>query len=462
MIIDINVRTNRFSGESRISPQEAVQISRQKGLDGIILIEKNRLWPEEDLRSLKEECNCSDFIILRGQEIKSPKGRLLVFGCDQEIPDSTEYYEILKQIHSCGGCVVLIHPFPEKSQAGQISEDFITYQDCIEIYNCNLLKKELRRGLDNYRTYNFCAIAGSEAYDISNIGTFATKFLIPVKTERDVVKAMRTQKVRPCVIDGDDVDPRGGSRSAIEWNIPGSHLMKCEGLLFDLYGTIVNLESLESMEEFSKMARWLQIEGINVSGNGLWDFYKRRTSELYHFARDRVSFPDVDILRVFREAIHHFSGEDRGEEFARRAALVFRSLTIQDIKLYPHARKVLRELKRRGYRMGIVTNGQAAFTRPEIEDLKIEKFFDLVIISSDVGYSKPEHRIIQIATTQLEIAPSRSAMIGDDLHGDIYAAKTAGLKTVFVNSNVDTAPYPVAPDVSLTNGDLRNLLRIFP
>lgn len=462
MIIDINTRTNRFSKDVTVSPQELVRTCIQKGLDGIVIIEKNKLWTEADLYSLREECNARDFIILRGQEITTPIGQFLVIGIDEELPDSTNHYETLKKINSLGGCMILTHPFSGENQVNGQRENIMTHHDSIEIYNSFLSRSDLRRGLEYYRKYNFCALGGSEAYQTDQIGSFATKFLIPIRTEKDAARAISAKKVRPCIIDGADVDPRGGKRSAIEWNIPRAHLMKCEGLLFDLYGTLVNLKSYESMEEFSRMARWLQMQGITVSGQSLYEFYKRRTMDLYSFARDKISFPDVDILRVFQEAIQFFAGEDKGEDFARRAALVFRALTIESIRLYPHSRKTLRELKRRGYRMGIITNGQAAFTIPEIEDLNIAKFFDLVIISSDVGYSKPEHKIIQIATTQLEISPSKIAMIGDDLHGDIFTAKITGLKTVFINSDVDTDPYPVQPDASLTNGDLRNLLRIFP
>jgi predicted HAD superfamily phosphohydrolase YqeG len=62
----------------------------------------------------------------------------------------------------------------------------------------------------------------------------------------------------------------------------------------------------------------------------------------------------------------------------------------------------------------------------------------------------------------MELPADKVVMIGDDPHGDIFAGARAGLKTVYVKSDVATSPYPVTADVTLMDGDLRNLLRLFP
>jgi putative hydrolase of the HAD superfamily len=464
LIIDIHAVVDR-SSPSALTPQEIVLLSHRKGLDGVVLTGRNTAITADELDSIRRECSIPGFLIMRGQEIECPEGRLLVIGCDAVLSDRPNYIETQRYVHEHDGCVILVHPFSWKSPFEGFEENDVALFssfDGVEIYNSTLTPGNMRRGLEVYWRSNCAALGGSEARKAEDVGLFATKFLIPIASEQDIVFAVRKRLMRPCVLGGVDADPRGGSRKNLVFRIGHAQMANCRGLLFDLYGTLVNLQSFEAMDEFYKMARWLQLEGIGVTGHELYEFYQRRAHELYQRAIGRISFPEVDILRVFRDAIHHFSGGDRGEEFARKSALIFRALTIQNIELYPHTRKVLRELKRRGYRMGIVSNAQAAFTVPEIEDLRLGEFFDFIILSSDVGCSKPEVRIYQLAVRQLEIAPKEVAMIGDDLHGDIYAARGAGLKTVFVNSNVGTAPYPVDPDVTLRDGDLRNLLRVFP
>jgi putative hydrolase of the HAD superfamily len=464
VIIDTHVYTNRYSHEVDISPSELIPLAQGKGLQGIVLVEKNRLWKPEDIEALRKESGDPDFVILRGQEIDIPEGKLVAYGVGEELHDSASYQEVVKKVHSLGGAIVF-SPFVREGRAGNSEEDLFSLFssfDGVEIFSSALSPGDSRRYLDMYRKAGFSALGGSWAFQADSAFTYASKFSVPIKTERDLARAIRMSRVRPCVIDGNNVDPAGGNREKIRWTIPRGELMDCEGLLFDLYGTLVNLRSFESMDEFSKTALWLNLEGISVSGEGLYNFYIKRANELYQRAIEKLTFPEVDILRVFRDALHYFSGTDRGEDFARRVALVFRSLTIRSIKPYPHTRSVLRELKRRGYRMGIVSNAQAAFTVAEIEDLKLEDYFDFVILSSDVGCSKPERRIFEIAITHIELPVEKIVMIGDDLHGDIFAGKRAGLKTVHVRSDVDTSPYPVEADATLLDGDLRNLLRLFP
>ncbi|MDQ7822626.1 MAG: HAD family hydrolase [Candidatus Eremiobacteraeota bacterium] len=461
MIIDIHVLIGDLDREAAQISREAIGEAKISGLDGLVLVAGPSPLPEGFLSALRADVSGLPLVVLGGRQIESHEGALLVLGCNEPLTGSPSAIEISRKVHSCGGAVVLCRGPREHFQGAQ-APDLLSHLspfDGIEVFHDSLRGESLRENLELAHQASLCAVAGSAS---SIPGRYATKFSVPISSEADLVKALKARQARPCVLEGRDVDPRGGNREKIAWSIPKAHLMKCRGLLFDLYGTLVDLKSFESMDEFNKMAQWLNIEGIGVSGEDLYDFYHRRAKELYASAIQRMSFPEVDILRVFREALHFFSGRDLGREFARKAALVFRALTIRSMRLYPHTRRILRELRRRGYRMGIITNAQAAFTVPEVEDLHLAGFFDFIILSSEAGCSKPERQIYEIALRKLEIPPAETAMIGDDLHGDIHAAKIAGLRTVYLKTNVGTSSFPVEPDVTLTNGDLRNLLRLFP
>ena len=319
----------------------------------------------------------------------------------------------------------------------------------------------MRNFLELRRKVQFCALGGSSS---TIPALHCSKFFANIKNEKELASEIIKGKVYPCPLNGFSVDPRGGSLSKILWNTPKSEMIKLKGLVFDLYGTLVSLTSTETYTEFHKLAMWLSNENIQVSGESLMNYYREKCSEFYANALKTVKFPEVDILQVLKDAITFFSGKPCSNEFARKAALIFRTFSIKSINLYPHTRSVLRELKRRGYIMGIISNAQAGFTVPEIEDLKLWQFFDFIILSSDVGCSKPEDKIYGIASRQLELPPSKTAFIGDDLYGDIFGAQKHGYKTVFVKTNVGNLESPgnVIPDVTLVDGDLRNLLRIFP
>lgn len=465
MFIDLHLYTDKFS-ELRLSPSGAIKNAIAKGLDGVVLVEKNKLWSKEDILALRRESGVPDsFKIFAGQEVECPEGDILVIGADEELPNQLTSLELKQKVRSQGGCSIYI---PKKQN---ISLDISFFQniqknpsynfyifDSVELYNNNLTKKLLREYSDFIQKKGFSAVGGSASHQSA---LYATKFPNEINSEKDIAKIITQGKASPVCIDGYDIDPKGGKITSIEWNIQKVPIMNSKGLIFDFYGTLVDLKSSESYDEFNKMSLWLSQENIQVSGETLMNYYRQRCDELYNNRIKKVNFPEVDILQVFRDAITLFSGEDKGEDFARKSAMVFRTLTIKEIRLYPYTRAVLRELKRRKYRMGMISNAQAAFTMPEIEDLKLEQFFDFIILSSDVGCSKPDSEIYRLASRQIELLPKDTSFIGDDLHGDIFGAKKHGFKTVYVNTKVGS-DYPVTPDVTLIDGDLRNLLRLFP
>ncbi len=448
-------------------PTEAILKAIAEGLDAVVLVEKNRLWTSEEISELKDKINVGNFLILSGQLVRCEEGNVLVIGADSVFEDGLSAFTLKHKVASEGGCCIFV---PDSSDEKSIESAFeyinrklsaFDIFDGIEIYHSEMSKSDMRNFLELRRKVQFCALGGSSS---TIPALHCSKFFANIKNEKELASEIIKGKVYPCPLNGFSVDPRGGSLSKILWNTPKSEMIKLKGLVFDLYGTLVSLTSTETYTEFHKLAMWLSNENIQVSGESLMNYYREKCSEFYANALKTVKFPEVDILQVLKDAITFFSGKPCSNEFARKAALIFRTFSIKSINLYPHTRSVLRELKRRGYIMGIISNAQAGFTVPEIEDLKLWQFFDFIILSSDVGCSKPEDKIYGIASRQLELPPSKTAFIGDDLYGDIFGAQKHGYKTVFVKTNVGNLESPgnVIPDVTLVDGDLRNLLRIFP
>ncbi len=466
MVIDIHLYTEKYSQKKKM-PTEAILKAIAEGLDAVVLVEKNRLWTSEEISELKDKINVGNFLILSGQLVRCEEGNVLVIGADSVFEDGLSAFTLKHKVASEGGCCIFV---PDSSDEKSIESAFeyinrklsaFDIFDGIEIYHSEMSKSDMRNFLELRRKVQFCALGGSSS---TIPALHCSKFFANIKNEKELAFEIIKGKVYPCPLNGFSVDPRGGSLSKILWNTPKSEMIKLKGLVFDLYGTLVSLTSTETYTEFHKLAMWLSNENIQVSGESLMNYYREKCSEFYANALKTVKFPEVDILQVLKDAITFFSGKPCSNEFARKAALIFRTFSIKSINLYPHTRSVLRELKRRGYIMGIISNAQAGFTVPEIEDLKLWQFFDFIILSSDVGCSKPEDKIYGIASRQLELPPSKTAFIGDDLYGDIFGAQKHGYKTVFVKTNVGNLESPgnVIPDVTLVDGDLRNLLRIFP
>ena len=101
---------------------------------------------------------------------------------------------------------------------------------------------------------------------------------------------------------------------------------------------------------------------------------------------------------------------------------------------FPHVVNVLDELRSK-FKLAIVCNTNTANLEDVKEILKqvgILHFFDAVIVSKDVGFSKPDERIFQIALERIGVHPSEAVMVGNRVSTDILGGNKTGLKTILI------------------------------
>ncbi len=103
--------------------------------------------------------------------------------------------------------------------------------------------------------------------------------------------------------------------------------------------------------------------------------------------------------------------------------------------LYPGARDVLERLAASAS-LALITNGLSEVQRPRIERLGIEKYFNAIVISAEVGVTKPGTKIFDIAFGELG-GPSKDTvvMVGDSLSSDIKGGANYGVATCWYNPN---------------------------
>ena len=75
-------------------------------------------------------------------------------------------------------------------------------------------------------------------------------------------------------------------------------------------------------------------------------------------------------------------------------AITFRALSRKFLRAYDGAEELLKELRRRGKGIYLLSNAQTDFTRPEIEMLGLTGYFDGIFISSEQGCRKPSPRFV--------------------------------------------------------------------
>jgi HAD superfamily hydrolase (TIGR01549 family) len=110
--------------------------------------------------------------------------------------------------------------------------------------------------------------------------------------------------------------------------------------------------------------------------------------------------------------------------------------TMKYITIDPSALIVVAELKRRGFRLGLVSNMMlpGKLLQAKLLQSHALAYFDALVISSDVGYIKPHPEIFRRALSQCQLQADEAVFVGDTYRQDILGAKRAGMKTIWLNS----------------------------
>ncbi|QWI19807.1 HAD family hydrolase [Bacillus wiedmannii] len=85
------------------------------------------------------------------------------------------------------------------------------------------------------------------------------------------------------------------------------------------------------------------------------------------------------------------------------------------------------------FKIGIITNGSTHRQKAKIINTNLNNYFDTIIISEEVGLSKPDKRIFELALNKLNVQPEDVLFIGDDLEKDIAGPQNANIKGVWFN-----------------------------
>ena len=114
------------------------------------------------------------------------------------------------------------------------------------------------------------------------------------------------------------------------------------------------------------------------------------------------------------------------------------------------ARELLDALHRR-VPLALVTNGISAVQRSRLARSGVGDYFDVVMISDEIGVQKPDPAIFRRALELVGTTPDdRAIMIGDGLHSDIRGAIAAGIDSCWFNLRGRPSEPDVEPTYTVT------------
>ena len=118
--------------------------------------------------------------------------------------------------------------------------------------------------------------------------------------------------------------------------------------------------------------------------------------------------------------------------------------------------RLLARLRQR-YRLGLVSNFYGNLDGV-CREAGIAEFFDVMIDSARVGFSKPDARIFRCATEALGVAPADATFVGDSPSRDMAGARAVGMRHVWVTGEASAPPCCPGDRVIVTLADLERVL----
>lgn len=232
-------------------------------------------------------------------------------------------------------------------------------------------------------------------------------------------------------------------------------MTKIRALLFDINGTLIDIETDEYMEEaYRAIGHFLTYQGIRLRRGEVRDLYFQIMKE--QFAATTEKYPEFDVVAVWRELLRRnatdFTRSLDPAKFAQMPlflAEMQRGISRKRLVAFPQTQEILAQLRPRFW-LAVVSDAQSAYAVPELRRAGLAEYFAPIVISGDYGFRKPDPRLFQAALVQLKIAPEEAIFIGNDRFRDILGAKQVGMKTIlFCPCGNPGGPPEMEPDYLL-------------
>jgi putative hydrolase of the HAD superfamily len=105
-----------------------------------------------------------------------------------------------------------------------------------------------------------------------------------------------------------------------------------------------------------------------------------------------------------------------------------------DSSLYPESEEVLIKLKRRGIKIGLISNGYEEEINLILEKVNFEKaIFDVIVGVDTIKKVKPNQDVFKYALNKLDVKPEEAIFVGDDVEADYKGAERAGIHSLLID-----------------------------
>ena len=211
MLIDLHTHSYPQSDDSFASVDDVIDRAKALGLDGICLTDHDAFWPWE---RVKELCRKHGFVVLPGSEINTDGGHTLVFGLERYEFGIHKPRFLRSLVDKHGGVMIAAHPYrrrflanPGRQPQARVemlqraaADDYFQLCDAIEGVNGRGLPEENCFSQDLGAALGLKSTGGSDAHRLTELGTAATRFELPIRCLADLICEVKAGRFRPEIL----------------------------------------------------------------------------------------------------------------------------------------------------------------------------------------------------------------------------------------------------------------------
>ena len=194
--------------------------------------------------------------------------------------------------------------------------------------------------------------------------------------------------------------------------------MKTKAVVFDAYGTLFDVNSAAEKCKDKIGAKW---EGFS----NFW-----RTTQLEYTWLRSLMKRHKDFWEITEESLDKsMKVFDINPHMKKDLLELYKVLT-----LYPEAKEVLENLKKRNFKISILSNGTPALLNELVKSNNLNNFFDDLFSIEEVKIYKPDPKVYELPVKKYGIKPDQITFLSSNTW-DVSGGGNYGYNAIWVNRN---------------------------
>jgi putative hydrolase of the HAD superfamily len=203
-------------------------------------------------------------------------------------------------------------------------------------------------------------------------------------------------------------------------------------VFFDLYFTLIRYDPPQEELEANALKEFGINTDPNVFGKPMVIANEFVVQEIARRSLSKRSKEEtIALYAQFQRTVLKEAGIEPDEKLVLAMLAKMQQFKTK-LVLFDDVVPTLKELKRRGLILGLISNVERDLTAT-LKELELPSWLDIVVTSLDAGFSKPQPEIFKEAVRRAGVQPSQAVYVGDQYQIDCVGAEGASIKGILLD-----------------------------